>query len=227
MLVSVIIPVFNNELTLKASVESILNQTYENLELVIINDGSIDSSEKVILEIIKNSNKKITYLKNVKNLGLTKSLNIAIEHCKGELIARQDSDDLSDISRIEKQIQFIDKYDVVTSRARILNKNNLIPGYSYYFPKKILIKIKNPFIHGTLLVKKETIKRFGNYNENFYYAQDYKLMKDFIQNNVRIKFIKEPLYYLNMQNNISTNFYKEQKYYARCVKKGINPQLKI
>ena len=67
------------------------------------------------------------------------------------------------------------------------------------------------------------LTNLGGYNENFYYAQDYKLMKDLIEKKYKVKIIKKPLYELNMENNISSLYRKEQEYYAKCVRKDITP----
>ena len=64
----------------------------------------------------------------------------------------------------------------------------------------------------------------GCYDENFYYSQDYKLMKDLVSKNKKIKIMKKVLYDLNQSNNISTNNYEKQKYYADCIKKKPNPE---
>tara|TARA_B100001996_G_C18478354_1_gene522790 strand:- start:531 stop:788 length:258 start_codon:yes stop_codon:yes gene_type:complete len=85
------------------------------------------------------------------------------------------------------------------------------------------MKFKNPFIHGTLLIKKKVLNDLGNYDEKFIYSQDYKLFFDFLNSGYKIKNLNKILYYLNMENNISTNFSSEQKYYADCVRKNISP----
>ena len=82
------------------------------------------------------------------------------------------------------------------------------------------IKYKNPFIHGTLLAKKDAIKSVGNYDEKIAYAQDYKLAKDLLDSNFKVKTIKEPLYKINMSDNISNLKKKEQQHYANLIKKG-------
>ena len=128
-------------------------------------------------------------------------------------------------SRIEKQLEHIETYklDACSSRAFIKDTDKLIPNLTYFLPKKFLIRFKNPFVHGTLLIKKSVLNKIGNYNEKFYFAQDYKLMSELIRGNFKVKIIKEPLYILNMDNNISSNFSKEQKYYADCVRKNLEP----
>ena len=76
------------------------------------------------------------------------------------------------------------------------------------------------------MIKKKTLINLGGYDENFKFAQDYKLMSDLIKNNYKVKIYKEPLYHLNMENNISVNYKKEQEYYAMCVRKNIIPSRK-
>lgn len=227
-LVSVIMPCFNCEKTVAASIESILNQTYQNIEILIIDDGSKDNTYE-ILKKFQNKHKNIRLFKNQDNLGLTKSLNILIEESKGEYIARQDSDDISVIDRISLQYEFMEQkeLDFCSSRATILYSGKKIPRSSHYLPKKIVMKFKNPFIHGTLFIKKSILLDVGKYDENFYYAQDYKLMKTLIDNNYKFKIFRKPLYELNMENNISTNKRSEQNYYANCVKKNMIPELKV
>jgi hypothetical protein len=90
-------------------------------------------------------------------------------------------------------------------------------------PDNLIIRYKNPYIHGSLIIKKEILNKLGNYDENFYYAQDYKLFNDLLQNKYKIKTVKKPLYILNMEDNISLKFRKEQNYYAECVRNNLQP----
>ena len=113
--------------------------------------------------------------------------------------------------------------DFCTSRAMIMNTKKLIPGLSYYLPLKQVMKFKNPFIHGTLLIKKSLLVEVGKYNERYIYAQDYELFSRLLKQNIQFLIIKDPLYELNMNGNISTLKKDEQAYYAKCVKKGLEP----
>lgn len=222
--ISVIMSVRNGELTLDYSIESILNQTYENFHFYIINDGSTDGTQK-ILEKYSSSDPRISIFRNKTNIGLTKSLNLLIKKCSTKIIARQDADDFSMKNRFIKQIDFMNNYkvDVCTSRAYIKGTNRITPKYSFYIPKKILINYKNPFIHGTLMIKKSVFIELNYYDEKFYYAQDYKLFSDLLRKKIKIGIIKKPLYVLNMENNISSLNRKEQDYYAKCVQKNLIP----
>lgn len=223
-LVSVIMSAHNAEETIEKAINSLLNQTYTNLEILLVDDFSSDRTLGICEDFDK-SYENITLFRNDKNIGLTRSLNKLINKSKGVYIARQDADDVSAEGRIEKQLTFLRKHnlDACSSRAYILESNKITPSKSFYLPKKLVMRIKNPFIHGTLLIKKKVIQEIGLYNEDFYYSQDYKLMSDLLNENFRIKIFKEPLYYLNMKGNISINQKEDQKYYADCVRKKIKP----
>jgi glycosyltransferase EpsE len=167
--VSVIMSSYNSINTIEEAIESIINQTYKNLELLIMDDCSEDGSFEKI-DYYKNKFENIRVFRNKKNLGLTKSLNLLIENSSGEYIARQDADDLSFKKRIEEQVKEMNKHDLdfCTTRALVKNTRKKIPGVSYFVPSKIISKFKNPFIHGTLMVKTNSIIKVGSYNENFY-----------------------------------------------------------
>ena len=219
--ISVLMATHNSESTIRESIESILSQKYKNFEFLILDDSSSDNT----LSIIKSYQKideRIIVFENKKNIGLTKSLNILIEKSRGDYLARQDADDVSSEQRLEKQLNFcLDKnIEVVVSRAINMSNGKKIPNYSYYIPYKFLIKFKNPFVHGTLFIKKELIINIGGYNEEYYYAQDYKLFIDLIKRKEKIGKIWDPLYLLNTKDNISNKFKEEQKNYANKARKN-------
>ena len=218
-LVSVLLSTYNSEETLGESIDSLLNQTYKNLEILISDDGSIDST----IEICKKfqlKDERILLFSNKKNIGLTKSLNNLAQKASGSLIARHDADDISLPDRIEEQIQFMNKkrLDAVTTRSLVKQNNKKRPGISFYIPDKLLINRKNPFIHGTLIIKKNVFQEIGYYDERFYYAQDYKLFYDLLNRGYKVKTLNKALYILNTENNISSENLERQNYYADCVR---------
>ena len=222
--ISVLMSVYNDEKRVSKSIESILNQTFQDFEFLILDDCSTDNTYEICNYYAK-KNQKIKLMKNNQNLGLTKSLNLLISESNYELIARQDSDDESFKQRLEIQLKIIEKYnlDACTTLAIIDELKGTRPFLSHLFPKKLIIKYKNPFIHGSLLIKKRVLENVGMYDERFKFAQDYKLMFDLIRLNHKLKIINQPLYKLNTKDNISTRNIKEQNYYANCVKKEIDP----
>ncbi len=219
-IISVIMPVFNGGEHLNKAIESILGQTFENFEFIIINDGSTDETAELIKGYVS-SDSRIIFI-DQDNIGLTKSLNKAIKVSKGNYIARMDADDVSALNRFEVQMEWMEggKYDLCCSRTYLLDSNRISPGLSYYIPKRIQMFFRNPFIHGTFLIKKEALYAVGLYDEKFVYSQDYKLICDFYRNNLKIKYIKQPLYYTNkLPSSIGISKFTEQSYFASCVKK--------
>ena len=222
-LVSVIMSVHNNEATVNTAIESILGQSYKNIELIITDDCSSDNSLSIIKKYLDKKNVKL--IENSENKGLTKSLNSMIKVAKGKFIARQDADDISLYNRIQVQVDLINKFnlDFVSSRAISLQTKKYIPNISFNLPYKFLIRYKNPFIHGTLIIKKNVLLELGNYDERFKYAQDYKLMIDALDKQYKYKVLRKPYYLLNTRNNISNLFRDEQKYFADCARNRLNP----
>ena len=215
--------VYNDSDNLESSISSVLNQDFQDFEFLIMNDGSTDDTQNILNKFSKD--KRIKIFKNKKNLGLTKSLNLLLAESKGSYVARQDSDDLSISERFTKQLNYIENnnLDLCGSRAIIKGSTRITPNRSYYLPLNISLKIKNPFIHGSLIFKKSVIEKVNNYDERFKYSQDYKLIKDVFLEGYSLGIIKEPLYVLNLENNISTNFKEKQNYYANCVKNNKVP----
>ncbi len=224
MKVSVIMSCYNSQETVGRAIESILNQTIENLELLICDDSSIDNTYETISKY-KDLDKRVKIYKNKKNLGLTKTLNFLIDKADGALIARQDDDDISLSERLKTQLSVFNEknLDFITTRAKVLGSKKLIPGISFNLPNSLVMNFKNPFIHGTLLIDKKVLNSVGNYDERFYYAQDYKLFSDLLSRGYKYSTLKTPLYELNIKDNISSKFIKEQDYYARCVRNNKDP----
>lgn len=125
-LVTVILPVYNAMPFIKESIESIINQTYKHFELIIIENGSIDGSKELCTKYAK-KDKRIRIIYFDKPLGFAgeKASNIAIKQAKGKYIARMDADDISNISRLEKEVDFLEKNKnifLVGSWANIINE---------------------------------------------------------------------------------------------------------
>lgn len=122
-LVSIIMPLYNSEEFISETINSVLNQTYNNWELIIIDDCSIDSSAKIIKDFIKNDS-RIKYLKNEKNSGPAFSRNKGIDIAKGKYISFLDSDDFWDVKKTEIQVQ------------KMEDENLLITHGDYFFIKE-------------------------------------------------------------------------------------------
>ena len=143
-LVSIIMPSYNTAKYISDSINSVINQTYENWELIIVDDCSTDNTDEIVNEFLKD--KRIKYFKNEKNSGAAISRNKALREAKGRWIAFLDSDDLWVPEKLEKQIKFMEE-------------NNYYFSYSYYQEideegKKLGIEIQGP----------KKISKFGMYN---------------------------------------------------------------
>ena len=192
--ISIIMSTYNSEQYLSKSIESILNQTYKDFEFLILDDGSTDNTPEIVKNYSK-KDKRIKFFKNDKNLGLTPSLNTLIQNSSGNVIARQDSDDISRENRIQSQIKFLEEnnLDACTSLAISQQSFKKVNNLKSYLPLNFVIKYRNPFIHGSLILKKNVLNEVGNYDERFKYAQDYKLMTDLIKSNYKVKNIKKSI----------------------------------
>ncbi len=184
--VSVILPAYNGEKYLGQAIESMLNQTFNNFELIIINDGSTDSTE----EIIKSYNdKRIKYIKTPKNLGLIKSLNIGIKNSQSEYIARMDQDDISFPYRLKKQVEYLDKHPEIIevgSWAETINEEGKHVGYYKPGCNFILIKYEmlfgNIMMHPSIMMRKDNIAAIGGYDDAAINVEDYDVHLKFLKN---------------------------------------------
>ena len=229
--VSVVMSVYNSEKYLEEAIDSILNQTFQDFEFIIINDGSTDNS----LQILKSYSDTRLIVINQHNIGLTKSLNKGINIAKGQYIARMDSDDISLPQRFEKQIEFLDKnQDVVcigtlsvflNSQGKIINHQ---PLYKKNIVNELLLK-DNAFTHGSAMFRKKETLKIGKYREYFIYAQDFDLWLRMSEIG-KIDVINEHLYMHRItEGNISIIKSRYQSRYAeiarklyRARRKGIN-----
>lgn len=179
-LVSVIMPVFNSEKYLDEAILSILNQTYSNFEFIIINDGSTDNS----LDIIKRfavQDKRINYISR-ENRGLVFSLNEGISYSKGKYIVRMDSDDISLPTRIEKQVNLMEKNPhigvcgtSVESFDNNLNKRLSLKKTNSSYLKAQLV-FSPCFAHPSVIIRKSLLLDNNiRYDESFKNIEDYDL----------------------------------------------------
>ena len=125
--VSVIISAYNNNGFLEKSLKSIVNQNFRNFEIIIANDGSTDSTSKIILALLKKSRKSFMFIDSKKNYGLPYMLNKCIFNSRGKYISRHDVDDISLINRLRIQSKFLDinkSIDVVGTGALYINQKN-------------------------------------------------------------------------------------------------------
>lgn len=184
-LISVIIPTYNRGNLVLRAINSVLNQTYNNLELIIIDDASTDNTGEVINKI---QDKRIKYFKNVVNLGGGAARNIGIKLSKGTLIAFLDSDDEWIKEKLQKQVNYIlnhwESCDLVFCGVRAVKESGskktilseTLPDEYGNIYNKIFLGIPPACLLPGLLVKKDKILNAGLFDEKFKSSQDWDLL---------------------------------------------------
>lgn len=177
-LISVIMPVYNGEKYLREAIESVLAQTYTRFELLLINDGSTDSSKDIILSY---NDPRIRYIENERNLKLIATLNKGIDLANGDFIARMDADDVCLPKRFEKQVQFMKRHPEVavcgtwayridgegriTGKIKNIDTPELLQCLSYF---------SCPFIHPSVMAKANVLKE-NHYSSDMVDTEDLEL----------------------------------------------------
>ena len=170
-LVSIILSTHNREEKIEKSIKSVLSQTYEDFDFIIVDDGSSDNT----LEILNGYNDpRIKIIENKKNLGFVKSLNKAINYAQGKYIAGIDDDDQwINKEKLQKQINFLEKkpeHVLIGSGIIKGNKKMLLPETDKEIREKMLIK--NPFAHASVVFSRESWQKVGGYDESLFFSQD-------------------------------------------------------
>lgn len=179
-LVSVILPAYNTEKYLRETIDSILRQTFTNFECIIINDGSTDTSQKIIDHYAKIDSRIIPIKQQ--NMGLVATLNKGVELAKGTYIARVDGDDPSFSTRLEKQVEILQKdesvvlvgggYEMINEEGHYL-QTIATPTLNDDLRRAILLR--NPFGHASVVFRKDAAVQAGLYSNEFGPTEDQEL----------------------------------------------------
>lgn len=231
--VSVLMPVYNAEKHLKEAIESILNQTYDNYEFIIINDGSIDSSEHIILSY---NDPKIRYIRNNENIKLISTLNKGIRLCEGRYIVRMDADDISLPNRIEEQVMFMENNPDVAISGTWFESFGNKKGVTKYSADSNEIKYRMLFQshlnHPTTIWRKSIIDENKlQFDPNFIHAEDYEFFARVAQNHKLSNLPKVLLKYRTHNGNISSKHRDIQIENSREIRRnlfnqtGLNPSI--
>ena len=200
-LVSVIMATFNEpERFIKASINSILNQTYHNLELLIADDSSKDETIRAIDECAASDN-RVKVIRKVQRMGFVNALNIALKESKGTYIARMDGDDVAVPERFEKQVAYLESHqemDVLGGAMNIQNEKSEITSTRYY-PSggcKLLcwMSLRDPVGHPTVMFRRNIIDNGLYYDETMNKGcEDTELWFRLRNNGFKIANLQEPL----------------------------------
>lgn len=206
--VTICISFYNAEATLLEAIRSVFAQTHKNWELILIDDGSTDSSLELAHSI---DDPRVTVYSDGKNRRLAARLNQAAELAKYEFIARMDADDLMSTKRIEKQLKLLlsnPEIDLVSTGLCSLSDDNEPVGIrcvseEHLIVPKNLLSGGSGIVHASLLGRTAWFKR-NPYKESMLKSQDTNLwVRSYSKNDLRVAFISEPLYYYREDSNVT------------------------
>lgn len=227
-LVSIIMPVYNNAEYLKEAIESIINQTYQNWELIVIDDGSVDESCNIIMSYLKKE-KRIKLISR-ENMGLVYSLNEGIEYARGEFIARMDGDDLCSPDKIEKQINYMwenPDVQIVGTNVKLFFEegvseklkresevnqrhwNEKIDSENRFMSNMEGFKV----VHATWMIRKCVFEQIGKYENEI--TEDGEFLFRATINGINIDKIDEELYQYRIRNNSKSDLDRNENLHKR------------
>ena len=215
-LISVVMPAYNCENYIRKAIDSVLNQTYSNFELLIADDCSTDSTKQIIDEY---TDPRIKKYHNEKNLGYLKTSNILFGKCNGNYITFQDADDYSDVTRFSKLYDFLKNNlhisAVGSNHFKIDEKNNILLKSDFETSHDSILKkfldYKLVFTGSALMIKAEVLKKIGYYNLYFDRIgyEDYYMFSLLIEN-FKVSNLEDALYYYRV-NSQSVSFTNKNK----------------
>ncbi len=223
--VTILMPVYNGELYIKEAIDSVLLQTYENFELLIINDGSTDGTQKIIDSYEDSRIKCIEQ----ENMGVSRSLNKGLSLIEAPYVRRHDADDISEPDMLEKQMKFLQDHpeiSIVSSQCAFMtNRSKIALKYrqpkSHYFKNKEYTIVErdhfNPFspiVHGTVLGPTKIFKEFNGYRTEFLTSEDNDLWLRIIEK-YKIAVLNQCSYFLRLSEGSATQMHKTSVTYYR------------
>lgn len=213
--ITVLLPVFNGEKYLRQAIDSILNQTFSDFELLIIDDGSTDRT----LEIINSYNDShIKSVRSRKNRGIVYTLNYGIKISRGKYIVRMDADDVSRKDRLERQFRFMEENEeigICGSWVKIFIYNPIF-GITLKFPTtpgeiRHLLKKQNVIQHPSVIMRKDLLVKFDlRYRNKYPHAEDFDLWSRANEHFALANIPEVLLYYRYHPNSVGDTYARQQ-----------------
>jgi|26BtaG_2_1085354.scaffolds.fasta_scaffold00148_3 glycosyltransferase involved in cell wall biosynthesis len=180
--ISVLLPVYNADKYLHIAIDSVLNQSYKDFELLLLNDGSTDRSESIIDSYVSLDRrcKKLSW----PNKGLIETLNTGIQEAKGEIIFRMDADDVCQVDRFETQVRYLDNHPecvAVGSRVLLIDAAGLpimpfnVPIDHEDIDKGNFTGTGSAMVHPSVAMRRDVVKQIGGYRQKYLHAEDIDL----------------------------------------------------
>jgi len=214
--ISAIMTVYNGQAYLSLAIESLLNQTFSNFELIIVNDHSTDESWKVIEKYCSQDDRVIS-INNPSNFGPFKSANQGLRIAKGTYIARMDSDDLSHPLRFERQLDFLKSHPEVgllgSNGYYIDDKGKKQKPFKRYENDLNIrwgLLFNSQFLHSTIIFKRSLLDIVGGYSETPLYSQDYDMYIRLLDHTTGSNLRDRLVYWRRTNGSISSKFKQAQ-----------------
>lgn len=199
--VSVILPTYNAAPYVQEAVESVLTQTFNDFELLVIDDGSTDGT----VDTVRGFNDERIELIHRDGSGITGALNHGITEASGTYIARQDGDDRSAPERFEMQVEFLERNpdvglvgtatDIIDESGRVVDRRHVLEH-----PSVDDLLEHNHYVHGSVMMRRNAVEAVGGYDETFEYTEDYDLWLR-IADEYAVRNIDEFLYALRLRSD--------------------------
>lgn len=205
--ISIIMGIYNCEDTLSQAIDSILKQTYQDWELIMCDDGSIDNTYNIANAYRQQFPDKIKLIQNEYNVGLNRTLNNCLSIAEGKYIARMDGDDTCSPDRFEKEIAVLEKEEdiaIVSTSMDCFDENGIWGTVIHKeYPEKKDFIYKSQFCHAPCMVRKEAFDRVAGYSESKWLlrVEDYHLWMKMYSLGYRGKNIQESLYQMRDDRN--------------------------
>lgn len=217
--ISCIMPAYNAGKYLKVAIDSILNQTFKDFELIIINDGSSDNTEDIILSY---NDSRIVYIKNERNLKLMKTLNKGIDKAKGEFISRMDSDDQAHPSLFEKELQEFEKHPdagIVNILTNHMSEDGLRirPNRQYFKISPDVCSVvciyANMISHPGVMVRGNLMRKYHySEDEKYLHFEDFELWCRMFKNGIKCYTLPERLLNYRMTSTSINSLYAKERH---------------
>lgn len=224
VLITVLLPAYNAEAYICRAIDSILTQTFTDFELLVINDGSTDSTQRLVESY---TDPRIRLVNMAKNSGLINALNHGLDLANRKYLARMDADDVCLPTRLEKQFQFLEQHkDYIACGTSIINFNTTSESYMQYPEtneqiKTALFFFERNICHPTVMIRREPLEKHKiRYRSDYTYAEDYVFWHELAQIG-KLYNIKEGLLrYYRHEDQVSTKYYPQQMAISRNIVKG-------
>ena len=225
--ISVILPAYNSEKYIAEAIESILNQSYKDFELIILNDGSTDKTPEIIQKYA-DTDKRITFVNNTENRGLIAVLNQGLDMARGEYIARMDSDDISLPERFDKQVKYLDNNPDVGVLGTKIHGFGAIDAAGIQIPVVTAIDMlnQNYIAHPSVMMRKSLFDKYNlRYNPDYKHCEDMELWSRMIFLTKFHNIMETLLMYRITGTNISTQNWDHQQNLTKKIRNDLKRRL--